>query len=119
MFNLEKAIADWRQPIRSAGLTDRDALQELESHLRDEIEQQIQAGLTPQRAFDAAVMRIGGPQVLNTEFAKLRRAHVDFLARLKRFVLGGFRPSLALPPLSAFTPNAQQTLELARAEAPR
>jgi ATP-dependent Clp protease ATP-binding subunit ClpC len=42
------------------------------------------------------------------------------LAKLKRFMLTGFGgSSLAPPPLSAFTPGAQQTLELARAEAPR
>jgi Clp amino terminal domain, pathogenicity island component len=119
MFNMEKAIAGWRQQMRSSGLKDSDALYELESHLRDEIQQQMQVGLRPQQAFEAALTCIGGAQALNTEFAKLRRAHVDFLARLKRLLLGGFLRSLAVPPLSAFTPNAQQTLELARAEAPR
>ena len=118
-FNLEKAIADWRRQMQSAGLKNSDALNELESHLREEIQQQMQAGLAAQQAFEAAATHIGGAQALNTEFAKLRRTHMDFLARLKRFLLRGFLPNPALPPLSAFTPNAQQTLELARAEAPR
>src|SRR4051812_42082275 len=89
MFDIEKAISDWRRQMRAAGIKNDDALNELESHLRDEIQQQTQAGLTPQQAFEAAVTRIGGPQALNTEFTKLRRAHVDFLAKLKRFLLMG------------------------------
>src|SRR4051812_3459920 len=119
MFNLETEMAAWRQQMQSAGFRDSDVLQELESHLRDEIQQQMQAGLTPQQAFEAAVTRIGGPRALNTEFGKLRHARVDFLTRIKRFLLRGYVPAQVLPPLSTFTPNAQQTLELARAEAPR
>ena len=50
-FNLEKAIADWRRQMQSAGLKNSDALNELESHLREEIQQQMQAGLAAQQAF--------------------------------------------------------------------
>jgi hypothetical protein len=40
MFDLEKSIPEWRQKMFAAGIS-AVALEELESHLREEIEQQI------------------------------------------------------------------------------
>jgi hypothetical protein len=116
MFDLEQAVADWRQQMVAAGLQKGEALDELESHLREDIQQQIQAGLTTQRAFESAVERIGGAQVLKGEFAKVSR-RTGFLGMLKGFLMGTRGPEL--PPLIAFTAEAQQSLQLARAEAPR
>jgi hypothetical protein len=112
MFELEKAIAEWRQQIIASGLKKGEALDELEDHLRDDIQQQIQEGLTTQRAFESAVERIGGAQALKTEFAKISR-RTGFLGMLKGFLMG------TRAPLTAFTADAQQSLQLARAEAPR
>jgi hypothetical protein len=117
MFDLEKAMADWRRQMVAAGLKKGEPLDELESHLRDDIQQQIQAGLTTPQAFEIAVERIGGAQALKSEFAKIGHTRMSFLAKLKGFLMGS--RSIALPPLRAFTPNALQSLELARAEAPR
>src|SRR5262245_27038228 len=99
MFELEKAIAEWRQQIIAAGLKKGEALDELEDHLRNDIQQEIQAGLTTQEAFESAVGRIGGAQALKTEFAKIGRPlaqpssshYTRFLGMLKSFllVLGG------------------------------
>jgi hypothetical protein len=112
MFDLEKAIAEWRQQIITAGLKKGEALVELEDHLRNDIQQQIQAGLTTQRAFEGAVERIGGTEALKAEFAKISR-QTGFLGMLKGFLMG------TRAPLINFTSDAQQSLELARAEAPR
>src|SRR5437899_1789321 len=70
MFNLEQAIAEWRQQMVAAGITTPESLDELESHLREEIEQQIRSGVGEQRAFEAAVEHIGQPSALGAEFAK-------------------------------------------------
>src|SRR5437667_4803166 len=113
MFDLEKAVAEWRQQMVAAGLQKREALDELEGHLREDIQQQIQAGLTTQRAFESAVERIGGAQALKCEFAKIGQ-RTRFLGILKRFLTGARGPEL--PPLVAFTAEAQQSLQLARAE---
>jgi len=117
MFNLKKAIAEWREEMAVRGVRNAEVINELESHLRDDIQQQIQAGLTPQQAFETAVERIGGAQAIKSEFAKIGRSPTGFLRKLHRFLFGS--GGITLPPLSAFTPNAQQTLELAREEAPR
>src|SRR5262249_49274065 len=116
MFDLEKAIADWRQQIIAAGVKNRDVLNELESHLRDEIEQQTRAGLAPQQAFETAVEHMGRGEALKREFAKTGAAKMNLLTKLKRFVLG--HKGIAAPDFNSLTPLAQQTLEFARAEAP-
>ena len=41
MFDLEKSIAEWRKQMLSAGIKTPVPLEELEIHLREEIEQQI------------------------------------------------------------------------------
>src|SRR5262249_15578974 len=50
-----------------------EALDELESHLRDEMDAQVWAGLGEQQAFDAAVQGIGEGKTLKTEFRKVNR----------------------------------------------
>ncbi len=57
----------------AAGIKSPVPLEELESHLREEFERQLQAGLSGQFAFDAAVRDIGQGAELKTEFAKGRR----------------------------------------------
>ena len=56
----------------TAGCTD-EVLDELESHLRDEVQRLAQAGEPEERALDLALSRLGPPQALAAEFAKLTR----------------------------------------------
>lgn len=71
MFNLERAIKDWRRQVAAQGLQASEVLDELESHLRDEIEKQLQSGANEQLAYQAARTSIGEASVLKAEFAKL------------------------------------------------
>ncbi|MEO8428483.1 MAG: permease prefix domain 1-containing protein [Verrucomicrobiota bacterium] len=70
MFDLEHSIAEWRRQMRAAGIKAPTPLDELESHLRDDVEQQMQPGVTAQQAFEAAVHRIGQATTLKAEFEK-------------------------------------------------
>lgn len=115
MFNLEEAIKEWRQQMIEAGVKSGEVLSELESHLREDVEREMRAGLSPQQAFELAAERIGGAHQLKGEFAKVNRPRSEILRKLKEFVLGR---RVIEPPLIAFAPAAQQTLEFARAEAP-
>ena len=72
MFNLEENIAAWRQHLLAAGIRTPAPLDELESHLRDDVEQQLRAGLKAQQAFEIAVQRIGQASTLKTEFENAR-----------------------------------------------
>ncbi|HSU57601.1 MAG TPA: Clp protease N-terminal domain-containing protein [Candidatus Dormibacteraeota bacterium] len=70
MFNLENAIVEWR---RSMSGIDPRALSELESHLRDALEQRTRAGETLETALKSAVATLGSASQLRAEFAKNRR----------------------------------------------
>jgi hypothetical protein len=71
MFNLEQAIADWREQMLAAGIKTPVPLEELESHLRDEIERQVKSGLSAQQAFGIAARTIGQVPELKREFQKV------------------------------------------------
>ena len=70
MFDLESAISQWRQEMREAGLV-HDVLDELETHLRDEMDNQIRCGVDVQHAFKAAAQQIGAAAAVRSEFKKV------------------------------------------------
>jgi len=74
MFNLERTIADWRQQMMAAGIKTPVPLEELESHLREDINQRIRSGATAEQAFALAVNQIGSGNKLQAEFGKVEDA---------------------------------------------
>ena len=44
MFDLEQSIAEWRQQMIAAGINSTEALDEMECHLREDVERQAQSG---------------------------------------------------------------------------
>jgi len=70
MFNLEQSISEWRRRMLAAGIKTPVPLEELENHLREEIETQMRSGITAERAFAMAVERIGDASRLREEFEK-------------------------------------------------
>jgi len=70
MFDIEQSIADWRQQMLAAGLKTPVPLEELESHLREDIARRMQQGLTAQHALEVAVQQIGPANKLTREFKK-------------------------------------------------
>ena len=73
MFDLEQSIADWRRQMLAAGIKTPVPLEELEIHLREEIERQMKSGLSEQGIFNSAVQKIGEARVVQTEFKKLNQ----------------------------------------------
>jgi hypothetical protein len=113
MFNLELAIAEWRQQMLAVGIKTPGALDELESHLRDDVEQRMRLGAGAQEAFEIAVRQIGRPGALRKEFAKINRK--TRLQRLKGGLLRFLGVSAAPP--NAYTVGAREILELGGKEA--
>lgn len=72
MFNLEQSITNWRKEMLAAGIKAPIPLEELEAHLREEIELQILAGLDAPCAFDTAVRQIGNAPFIKREFTKIQ-----------------------------------------------
>jgi len=85
MFNLEQSIADWRRQMIAAGIQTPVPLDELESHLREDIAQQMKSGSDEQKAFALAVAKMGPAFTLKREF---KRAGGPDKAQLRR--RGGF-----------------------------
>jgi hypothetical protein len=90
MFDLEKAIADWRRQMVKAGIKTPVPLEELESHLREEIERQTGSGLSEAEAFRAAVHKIGAAQGIQSEFRKVEAAKEDRQWQLAQIMLVAF-----------------------------
>jgi hypothetical protein len=71
MFNLEQSIAEWRKQMLAAGIKAPVLIEELESHLREEVDRQIRAGTNGQDAFEIAVRQIGEARGIKVEFGKI------------------------------------------------
>ena len=116
MFNLEQSVSEWRRQMQSVGVKNSDIVDELESHLREDLARRVQSGESEEQAFEGAVQGVGQASLLKHEFAKLSGKKWAWLRKLKGIMAGAFVP---VPSLSTFTPGARWTLELARQEAPR
>jgi hypothetical protein len=73
---LEEQIAHWRAYLRRRRGVHGPDVEELEGHLRDEVEALTNAGLAENEAFLVAVKRMGSLDALSREFA---RAHSERL----------------------------------------
>ena len=99
MFDLEHAIGQWRRELLACGFNDPSLLDELEAHLRDDLERKIGGGIEPAMAFDDAVQEFGPAASLQTEFQKVAPCR-DLHERFKHFVLtlaGIPQPALIVP----------------------
>ena len=70
MFDLEKAIKDWRKALNKNESLEDGYKEELECHLRDKIDYLIGNGSSEEKAFEEAVKKIGQPDSLGAEYFK-------------------------------------------------
>lgn len=73
MSDLEKQISEWRSQMLAAGIKSPVPLEELEIHLREEVERQMKSGRNEQQAFEISVRQIGQPHTIKNEFKKTER----------------------------------------------
>jgi hypothetical protein len=88
MFEFEKSVGAWRQQMLAAGIKTPAPLEELEIHLREEIERQVKSGLNEQKAFEISVQRIGQPEIITSEFNKTERLFMNRTAKVGVGVAG-------------------------------
>ena len=81
---LEEQIGQWRAYLRRRRALDARDVEELETHLRDQVGALIQAGLAEDEAFLIGVKRLGNLDALSREFA---REHSERL--WKQLVIAG------------------------------
>ena len=71
MFDLEQNIKSWCDYFRARGsLTEEDIL-EIEHHLRDQIADLVESGLSEEEAFIISVKRLGNVSTISEEFSKV------------------------------------------------
>ncbi|HEY0456539.1 MAG TPA: hypothetical protein VGE41_09190 [Verrucomicrobiae bacterium] len=70
MFDFDQAIEKWRRSMEEKGVRGAEILDELESHLRDGVEEQLQSGTDLEQAFALEVQRIGDASKLKLEYKK-------------------------------------------------
>jgi hypothetical protein len=70
MESLEAQIAEWRAYVASSPAVNGHDVDELEDHLRHQIAELTEAGLTPDEGFLVAVKRMGDLDTISREFAR-------------------------------------------------
>ena len=86
MFNLEQSIADWRKQMFAAEIKTPVPLEELEIHLREEIERQMNLGLDEPKAFEISIAQFGEAASIKREFIKIRNTRRDIMRIISMLV---------------------------------
>ncbi|MBL6764339.1 MAG: hypothetical protein ISQ14_05235 [Verrucomicrobiae bacterium] len=87
MQNLENEIQQWRERYRVNGQLSEAEIEELESHLRDAVEDLSGRGLSEEEAFLVARRRFGSDESVATEFEKMDPMRV-WIQRTKWMLVG-------------------------------
>ncbi len=95
MFDVEKRIEQWREGLVGSELLRRSDVNELEGHLREEMEHLKTGGLSVDEAFLVARRRLGDTAALEAEFAKVS-PHRRLTSRLSWMATGVLAYYLAL-----------------------
>ncbi|MBX3098259.1 MAG: hypothetical protein KF761_01645 [Salinibacterium sp.] len=113
MSVLDTHIAQWRAAILRGGAVSSDDADELESHLREQADELVAAGLSEDEAFLVAVRRLGEVNRITAEFA---REHSDRL--WKQLVLTGSDETSgargSVPLMLGFAVAAAVVIQIAR-----
>ncbi len=71
MFNLEAALAAWRKSLEYKRAIMKDDLNELERHIRDEVESQTKRGVSEEEAFRQSIRKMGLLPSIDDEYRKI------------------------------------------------
>ena len=71
MFDLEKAIGSWRRQFRYSRLFHKEDVDELERHIRDQVDYLVRVGRPEKVAFQEAVREMGGLVEAEPEYRKI------------------------------------------------
>jgi tRNA(Ser,Leu) C12 N-acetylase TAN1 len=81
MFDLNDSVEAWQENFEAEGVYGPFDLDELESHLREEISKLTGRALSEREAFEVACLRMGDTKIVSREFAKVN-AGMIFKRRL-------------------------------------
>lgn len=93
VFDLDDAVAEWARGLRRSGSLEDGSLAELEAHVKDEIEELIGRGQSPEEAFREVTGSVESPEAIGAEYHKSdSRGLLPVMTRR----LGGVYPALFL-----------------------
>jgi len=69
-FDLDKAIAEWSRRLKRSGALEDGMIAELQAHLRDEVEDLVGQGKSPEDAFHEATASVESADVIGREYYK-------------------------------------------------
>jgi hypothetical protein len=76
MFNLNEQIGKWRENLAQSHMLGTADIDELESHLREEIQSLKQLKLSDEEALLISAHRLGNTSNLSNEYAKINRGRI-------------------------------------------
>lgn len=91
MFDLEKAIIEWKKNLYKNQALEDSHIVELEESLRDEVDALIETGMKQEEAFLRVSMEMGKSEEIGTEFAKVYSS--------SQFGLPSWQPTTFMPAL--------------------
>lgn len=68
MFDLSRELQNWKVPFRASHLYSREDLNELESHLLDSVEAELENGASQEDAFWMALAKVGDEPTLRRQY---------------------------------------------------
>jgi putative ABC transport system permease protein len=77
MFDLDKAIKEWRKNLSKNDTLEDGYKEELENHLRDKIDYLVSSGSSEKEAFEEATKKIGEAQIIGSEYFKTDTRHIN------------------------------------------
>ena len=77
MFNLENAIQNWKKSLKQSPAFEEGQIKEMETHLRDEIDDLIEKGVSEEEAFSQVVEKFGPVEKIEDEVYKTKTTRAD------------------------------------------
>ena len=87
MFDLNDEIANWRYNLEECGKIGQEDIDELESHLRDELDQLAKMDSITEKDFNKAVAQLGNVSQLKEEFSKVHAGNSGLVGIIEGEVL--------------------------------
>jgi len=87
MFDLDSSIEQWRRQMMAAGVKNPELIDELESHLRDDVEHRMSEGAGAAQAFEEAARRLGPGIDLHREFQNAKLNDPNLMKQKLRYFL--------------------------------
>ena len=104
-FDLNRALQLWLARLGQSPQVKAENLTELESHVRDSVLQLQTKGLSSEESFLVATHRVGSPEKLEPEFAKVNRSPWNMI--IHGVILAFFSVGCWIPKSSSMNWNAK------------